>query len=183
MSHLLPTIAVMLSGIVASGCASGPRPLRNNSGTVHLVTTRDFAEILLTHCESGIRLGQAIESVEVGGDIKRLASTMRADEENDRSAIVAWIAKQSTKPSIIGESHADAIRTEHSAVVEQLLRTAPAALDEYTLRLLEAHVREQLTFLGDTPVEDKQLQSIVDAMWRRLLEQQKDLSIRRKVEW
>ena len=163
---------------VASGCATGPRRIENTGGKLHLITARDFAEILLAHCDSGIQLSRGIESAEVSADLKRLASSMRNDEENDRPAIVAWIAKQSTQPSAVGKVHSAEIGSEHSATVEVLRRTSPAELNRYALRVIETHYREQLTFLAETPVEDKELRKIVDAIWERISLQLKLMSQR-----
>lgn len=142
------------------------------------MTAQDFAQILLAHCESGIELSQGIESVDVSPALKRLASTLRVDEENDRPALAAWIAKQTTPPSIVGKIHTDEISSEHSATVEQLRRTAGGELNRYAWRVMETHLREQLTFLRETPVEDKELRQIVDAIWRRTSLQLKELSQR-----
>lgn len=167
---------VLLLSVIAVGCATGP--VRHDGGRLHIVTPQDFAQILLARCESGIQLSQGIESVAVSPELKRLASTLRVDEENDRPAIAAWIAKQTKSPSIVGKIHTDEIASGHSATVEQLRRASGAELNGYAWRVMETHLREQLTFLRETPVEDKELRKIVDAIWRRTSLQLKELSQR-----
>ena len=174
--RLLPVIIPLVCTSIVFGCAS--RPVKHNSGKVHIITAQDFAQILLAHCESGIQLSQGIESVDVSPELKRLASTLRIDEENDRPAIAAWIAKQAKSPSIVGKIHTDEIASGHSATVEQLRRASGAELNRYAWRVMETHLGEQLTFLRETPVEDKELRKIVDAIWRRTSLQLKELSQR-----
>ena len=173
---LTASVVMVLCGVIASGCAT--RPVKHNAGRLHLITAQDFAQILLAHCESGIQLSQGIESVDVNPELKRLASAMRVDEETDRPAILAWIAKQSTQPSVVGKIHSDEISSEHSRTVAQLRRTSAAELNRYALRVMETHLQEQLVFLRETPVEDKELRKIVDAIWRRTSLQLKELSQR-----
>ena len=176
-ARVMTAIFVLLSSVV-SGCATGPGRFKNNSGRLHLVTAEDFAQILLAHCESGIQLSQAIESLDVSPELKRLASTIGADERSDRPAILAWIAKQTTQPSAVGKIHSDEISSGHSSTVEQLRRTSSAGLNVYARRVLETHLREQIAFLRETPVEDKELRIIVDAIWQRISLQLKELSSR-----
>jgi hypothetical protein len=170
--------AVSLLAFFAAVCASGPRPLRNARGKLHLMSTRDFAQILLAHCEAGVELGRGIETSEVSPNLKQLGATLRVEEERDRSDVAAWIAKQSTQPSAVGDTHSAGIRAEHLAVVEQLRKASPATLNDYVLRVLDSHYREQLAFLEETPVEDDELQTLVDAIWRRLSVRLKELSQR-----
>jgi hypothetical protein len=172
---VLPIIALGCT-VIVSGCAT--RPVKHNAGKLHLVTAEDFAQILLAHCESGIQLGAGIESLDVSPEVKRLASRLRVDEENDRPTIVAWLAKQSKHPSVVGKIHSDEIGSEHSATVERLRRTSQPELNRYALRVMETHLREQLAFLRETPVEDKELRRIADAIWRRISLQLKELSVR-----
>ena len=173
--RLCVAIITLVSGI-ASGCATGPRRIENTGGKLHLVSPQDFAQILLAHCESGIQLSLGIESVDVSRDLKRLASSMRSDEESDRPTIVAWIAKHSAQPSTVAKIHSAEISSEHSATVELLRRTPAAELNGYALRVMETHYREQLAFLAETPVEDKELRKIVDAIWERISLQLKLMS-------
>ena len=173
---LTPTIIALVLSALVSGCAT--RPVKHNGGKLHLVTAQDFAQILLAHCESGIQLSAGIESLDVSPEVKRLASRLRVDEENDRPAIVAWLAKQSEHPSVVGKTHSADIGSEHSATVERLRQTLPPELNRYALRVLETHLREQIAFLRETPVEDKELRRIADAIWRRTSTQLKELSER-----
>lgn len=174
-TRLATAIALLLT-VIGSACAT--RPVRHNASRVNIVTAQDFAQILLAHCESGIQLSQGIESVDVSPELKRLAWTLRVDEENDRPAITAWIAKQTKPSSMVGKIHTDEISSEHSATIEQLRRTAPAELNRYAWRVMETHLREQLAFLRETPVEDKELRKIADAIWERTSLQLKQLSQR-----
>lgn len=176
MARLFTAITVVFLSVVATGCAT--RAVKHNGSKVHIITSQDFAQILLAHCESGIQLSQGIESVAVSAELKRLASALRVDEENDRPAITGWIAKQTTQSSVVGKIHTDEIRSEHSATIEQLRRTAPAQLNRYAWRVIETHLREQLTFLRETRVEDKELRKIADAIWQRTSLQLKQLSER-----
>jgi len=174
-SRLL-TAMLMVLPVIGSGCST--RAVKHTGPRMHLVTAQDFAQILLAHCESGIQLGQSIESMDVSFELKRFAATMRVDEENDRPAIVAWLAKQSKQPSVVGKIHTDEISSAHSRTVEQMRQTLPAGLNQYAWRVMETHLREQLAFLRETPVDDKELRNIADAIWRRTSLQLKELSQR-----
>lgn len=173
---LLPAIIALVSTAIVSACAA--RAVKHDGSKVHIVTAQDFAQILLAHCESGIQLSRAIETLDVSPELKRLAATLRVDEENDRPAIAVWIAKQTKQSSVVGKIHTDEISSEHSATTEQLRRTAPAELNRYAWRVMETHLREQLAFLRETPVEDQELRKIADAIWQRTLLQLKELSQR-----
>ena len=175
-TRLLAAIIVLVISAVACGCSN--RLVKHNGSRFHIITAQDFAQILLAHCESGIQLSQGIETVDVSPELKRLASTLRADEQNDRPTITAWIAKQTTQSSMVGKIRTDEIRSEHSATIEQLRRTAPPEVNRYAWRVIETHLREQLAFLRETPVEDKELRDIADAIWQRTSLQLKEWSQR-----
>lgn len=170
-------VLVCVSSIVLTVCATGPRPY-GNRGKLRLIAAPDFAAILVAHCEAGIELARAVEAMEVGNQIKQLAATLQQGEENDRDAILAWIKKQTSKPSQVGEIGAAEVRAEHVAAVEQLRKTVPAEMANHALRVLLSHVREELQFMNETPVEDEELRTIVNGIWRRLSDQAEDLSRR-----
>lgn len=175
-TRLVPVITALVCTVIGYGCAN--RAVRHNGSRVHVITAQDFANILLAHCESGIQLSKGIESVEVSAEVKRFASVLRIDEQNDRPVIAAWIAKQTKQPSIVSKIHTDEIISDHSATVEQLRRTTGVELNRYAWRVIESHLREQLTFLRETPVDDKELRKIADAIWQRTSLQLKELSQR-----
>ena len=170
---------VMLTGAVTAvlcGCAARPR-LRGQV-TLHLMADRDFAQILLAHCESGIELAGTIASLKVSTDIAALAATMRLNEENDRAAILSWIASQSAQPSAVGNTHGAETRTSHAVAIEQLRSTDVAHLNEHALRVLVSHHNEELTVIRITPVEDRNLRRTVEAIRRRLSDEVEALSRR-----
>jgi uncharacterized protein (DUF305 family) len=168
--------------LLCAPTACAMRPFKHNGGRVHFIAAQDFAQVLLAHCESGIQLAQGVESVDVSAELKGLAAAIRADEEQDRPAIAAWIARQTKQPSIVSKLEIDEIRSEHSATVEQLRRSPPTEVNRYARRVMETHLREQLTFLRETPAEDKELQTIADEIWRRTSLQLEKLAQRSAVE-
>lgn len=161
---------------VLVGCAR--RPHLHGQITLHLMADRDFAHILLAHFDVGIELANVIASLKVGNDVAALADTFRRNEENDRSALAAWIATQQAQPSAVGKTHVAESQASHATVIEQLRARSSEGLDAHVLRLLVSHHNEGLTFLRQTPVEDDNLQRIVDAVRRRLSNEVKLLSAR-----
>lgn len=162
--------------IALLGCATRPHPIGNGRGKLHLMMDRDIAAVLLARCDAGLELTRAIALLKVGDEIAMLANTVRQHEESDRAAVEAWITRQSANPSIVGTMHETEIRTDHSAVIDQLRQTAASELDDHVLRVLISHDNEELEFIGSTPVKDKQLRKIVEEIWRRLTLEVKELS-------
>ena len=158
------------------GCAR--RPHLHGQITLRLIADRDFAHILLAHFDAGIELASAIASRQVGNDVAALVGTFRRNEETDRSALAAWIATQQAQPSAAGQTHVAESRSSHATVIEQLRARSAEGLDEHVLRLLVSHHNEGLTFLQQTPVEDDNLQRIVDTVRRRVSNEVKLLSAR-----
>lgn len=171
------SILVLACGFAAIlvGCAKGPH--LHGQVTLRLMADRDFAQILLAHCESGIELLGAIASLDVGKDIAAMTDVMRRAEEGDRAAILAWIASQSAQPSAVGQTGEADIRSSHAKVIEQL-RSRNADLNEHALRLLVSHRNEELAEVGKTPVKDENLRRIVDAIRRRQSTEVKELTRR-----
>ena len=169
-----PLICTLISVLV--GCAAGPH--LHGQVTLRLMADRDFAHILFAHFDAGIELASVIASLKVGNDVAALASTFHRNEETDRSALAAWIATQQSQPSAVGQTHVAESQASHATVIEQLRARSVEGLDEHVLRLLVSHHNEGLTFLRQTPVEDDNLQRIVDAVRRRLSDEVKQLSQR-----
>jgi len=139
---------------------------------------RDFAQLLLAHCEIGIELLGAIASLNVDKDIAATTDVMRRSEDGDRAAILSWIASQSAQASAVGRIGEADIKSSHAKVIEQLRARDVAQLNEYVLRVLVSHRNEELAEIGKTPVEDKNLRRIVDSIRRRLTAEVKDLTRR-----
>lgn len=163
-----------------SGCAKPPR-LRGQV-TLRLMADRDFAQILLAHCESGIELMETIRSLNVDKDIAAVTEVMRRNEEGDRAAILSWIANQSAQPTAVGRIGETDIKSTHAKVIEQLRSRDSAQLNEHVLRVLVSHRNEELAEIGKTPVEDRNLRRIVDSIRRRLAVEVKDLARRLPVQ-
>ena len=172
------SILLVACGLTATllGCAK--RPHLHGEITVRLMADRDFAEILLSHFDVGIELTGTVVSLNVGKEVAALAGEVRRSEENDRSAITSWIASQQAQLSAYGEKHAAESRASHAKVIEQLRATTGEHADEHVLRVLLSHHNEGLTFLRQTPVEDDNLETIVDAVRRRLSDEVRLLSRR-----
>ena len=139
---------------------------------------RDFAQILLAHCETGIELASTIASLKIDKDIAAIAELMRQNEEGDRTAILSWIANQSAQPSAVGDTHSAETRTSHAAVIQQLRSRNVEQLNEHVLRVLVSHYNEELAVIDRTPVQDKNLRRIVDSIRRRLSKEAKELTRR-----
>lgn len=169
------TLAFGLAAIVA-GCAKGPH--LHGQVTLRLMADRDFAQILLAHCQSGIELLEAIASLNVDKDIAAMTDVMRRAEEGDRAAILSWIASQSAQPTAVGRLGEADIKSGHAKVIEDLRSRNAADLNNHVLRVLLSHRNEELTEIGKTPVEDKNLRRIVDSIRRRLAAEVKDLTRR-----
>lgn len=161
---------------ILSGCAKAPH--LHGQVTLRLMADRDFAQILLAHCESGIELLGAIASLNVDKDIAATTDVMRRNEEGDRTAILSWIASQTAQPSAVGRIGEADIKSSHTKVVEQLRSRNAADLNVHVLRLLVSHRNEELAEIGKTPVEDRNLRRIVDSIRRRLAAEVKDLTRR-----
>ena len=161
---------------IVLGCAKGPH--LHGQVTLRLMADRDFAQILLAHCESGIELLEAIASLNVDKDIAAMTDVMRRAEENDRAAIHSWIASQSAQPSAVGRIGEADIRSSHAKIIEQLRSRDVVQLNEHVLRLLTSHRNEELAEIGKTPVEDRDLRRIVDTIRRRLSTEVKELTRR-----
>jgi uncharacterized protein (DUF305 family) len=138
----------------------------------------DFAEILVAHCDGGIELARAVESMDVGSEIKQLAQRVRAGEEQDRSTVQSWMQTQIVAPSQMAQIESADARKEHQAAVERLLQTVPSEKEDHALRVMLSHHREELALLEETPVEDKALRAVVKSIWQRLSIQVKDLEQR-----
>lgn len=162
--------------VILVGCAKGPH--LHGQVTLRLMADRDFAQILLAHCESGMELLGAIASLNVDKDIAAITDVMRRNEEGDRAAILSWIASQSAQPSAVGRTGEADIRSSHAKVIEQLRSRNDADLNEHVLRVLVSHRNEELAEIGKTSVEDKNLRRIVDGIRRRLSTEVKELSRR-----
>jgi uncharacterized protein (DUF305 family) len=139
---------------------------------------RDVAEVLLAHCQAGIELTRAIASLKVSSEVAALAASVNRDEESDRAAILAWVATQQAQPSAVATIQGTETRTSHAAIVEQLRTTSPSHLDEHVMRVLLEHHNEELTVMNQTPAKDKSLRTIIEAIWRRLSDEVKTLSLR-----
>lgn len=161
---------------ILPGCAK--RPHFHGQVTLHLMADRDFAQILLAHCETGIDLAGAITSLKIDQDIAAIAERMRQNEEGDRAAILSWIANQSAQPSAVGDTHSAETRTSHAAVIQQLRLRNVEQLNEHVLRVLVSHYNEELAVIDRTPVQDKNLRRIVDSIQRRLSKEAKELTRR-----
>ena len=172
------SILLLACGFAAilPGCAK--RPHLHGQVTLRLMADRDFAQILLAHCESGIELLGAIASLNVDKDIAATTAVMRRNEESDRAAILSWIASQSAEPSAVGRIGEADIKSSHTKVVEQLRSRSGVDLNQYVLRVLVTHRNEELAEIGKTPVEDRNLRRIVDAIRRRLSTEVKELTRR-----
>ena len=168
-------LACGLAAIVL-GCAKGPH--LHGQVTLRLMADRDFAQILLAHCESGMELLRAIASLNIDKEIAAIAEVMRVNEEGDRAAILSWIASQSAQPTAVGRIGEADIRSSHAKVTEQLRSRTGADLNEYVLRVLVSHRNEELAEIGKTPVEDRNLRRIVDGIRRRLSTEVKELGRR-----
>lgn len=168
-------VACSFAGIL-SGCAKAPH--LHGQVTVRLMADRDFAQILLAHCESGLELLAAIASLNIDKDIASTTDVMRRNEEGDRAAILSWIANQSAQPTAVGRIGEADIKSSHAKVIEQLRSRNAADLNEHVLRLLVSHRNEESAEIGKTPVKDKQLRRIVDSIQRRLAVELKELTRR-----
>lgn len=151
---------------VLSGCAK--RPHLHGQVTLHLMADRDFAQILLAHCETGIELTQAIASMNVNKDVALIADAMRRSEESDRAAILSWIASQTAQSGAVGLTHQADIKASHAVIAEQLRSTNTEHLDEHVLRVLVSHHDDELAIIRKTPVKDKTLRKTVESIRRRL---------------
>lgn len=171
----LPTLFLAFSfAVILSGCAK--KPHLHGQVTVRLMADRDFAQILLAHCESGIELLGAIASLSVDENIAATSAVMRRNEEGDRAAILSWIASQSAQPSAVGRIGEADIKSSHARVIEQLRSRTAGDLNQHVLRVLVTHRNEELAEIGKTPVKDKNLRRIVDSITRRLAAEVKDLT-------
>ncbi len=168
---------LLACGFAANLLACAKAPHLHGQVTLRLMADRDFAQILLAHCESGIDLLGTIASLKVDNEIAAIGDVMRRNEEVDRAAILSWIASQSAQPSAVGHTGEADIRSSHAKVIEQL-RSRTADLNEHALRVLVSHRNEELAEIGKTPVEDKDLRRIVDAIRRRLSTEVKELTRR-----
>ena len=164
------------SAAILPGCAKAPHV--HGQVTVRLMADRDFAQILMAHCESGIELLGAIASLSVDKDIAATTAVMRRNEEGDRAAILSWIASQSAQPSAVGRIGEADIKSSYAKVIEQLRSRTATGLNEHVLRVLVSHRNEELAEIGKTPVKDKNLRRIVDSIRRRLAGEVKDLTRR-----
>ena len=171
-------VLILTCGLAAIvlGCAKGPH--LHGQVTLRLMADRDFAQILLAHCESGMDLLRAIASLNIDKEIAAIADVMRVNEEGDRAAILSWIASQSAQPTAVGRIGEADIRSSHAKVTEQLRSRTGAELNEYVLRVLVSHRNEELAEIGKTPVEDRNLRRIVDGIQRRLSTEVKELGRR-----
>ena len=178
MTKDLAGVLILACGLAAIvvGCAKGPH--LHGQVTLRLMADRDFAQILLAHCESGIELLRAIASLNVDKEIVAMTDVMRGNEEGDRAVILSWIASQSAQPSAVGRIGEADIRSSHAKVIEQLRSRNGADLNEHVLRVLVSHRNEELTEIGKTPVEDRNLRRIADGIRRRLSTEVKELSRR-----
>lgn len=170
-------ILILLCGTaILTGCVK--RPHLHGEVTLHLMAERDFAQILLAHCESGIEVTTAIASLSVSKDVATIAESMRRSEEGDRAAILSWIASQSAQSGIVGTTHQADIKASHGVIAEQLRSTDAAHLDEHALRVLVSHHNDELAIIRKTPVEDKNLRKTVESIRRRLSDELKELTRR-----
>ena len=131
---------------------------------------RDVVEILMAHCEAGVTLADTVQSLDVPESLKARARAMREDEQSDLKALAAWVQGQGAQPSQAGKIPAAEVRSEHVAAANELKASAPANQSIQTTRVLDQHLREQKLFLEETPVKDRQLQVLIDAIWQRLSE-------------
>lgn len=125
-----------------------------------------------------MELTRAIASLKVSSEVAGLAAAVNRNEERDRAAILSWVKTQQAEPFAPGKRHAAEAQTSHVAVVEQLRATPASHLDEHVLRVLLEHHNEELTVMNQTPVQDKNLRKIVEAIWRRLSDEVKTMSLR-----
>ena len=169
-----PLVCSLIAVLV--GCAAGPH--LHGQVTLRLMADRDFAHILLAHFDAGIELASVIASLKVGNEVAALVGTFRRNEETDRAALAAWVATQQAQPSAVGQTHVAESQASHATVLEQLRARSGEGLDDHVLRLLVSHHNEGLTFIRQTPVQDDDLQRIVDAVRHRLSEQMKLLARR-----
>lgn len=161
---------------ILAACAKGPH--LHGQVTLRLMADRDFAQILIAHCESGIELLETIASLNIDKDIAAIVDVMRRNEEGDRAAILSWIASQSAQPSAVGRIGEADIKSSHAKVIEQLRSRNGADLNEHVLRVLVSHRNEELAEIGKTPVEDRNLRRIVDAIRRQLSTEVEELTRR-----
>ena len=173
----LPTLLLACSfASIFVGCAKAPH--LHGQVTLRLMADRDFAQILLAHCESGIELLGAIAPLNIDKDIAATTGVMRRNEEGDRAAILSWIASQSAQPSAVGRIGEGEIKSSHARVIEQLRSRNADDLNGHVLRVLVTHRNEELAEIGKTPVKDRNLRRIVDSIRRRLAAEVKDLTRR-----
>ena len=159
---------VFVACLTGASCASGPRPYRHTGGTLRLMFDRDVVEILMAHCEAGVTLTDTVQLLDVPETLKARARQMGEDEKNDLQALTAWVQRQPSQPSQAGKIPAGEVRTEHLAAANELKAAVPANHPIQATRVLDQHLREQKLFLEQTPVKDRELQVLIDAIWQRL---------------